>query len=130
MYTFKKEERLCSIKLIDELYNNGSSFLLYPFRVTWKTGIPSAHFPVQVVISVPKRKFKRAHDRNLLKRRIREAYRLHKSELLYSLLKEETNLLLGISYIGKEITDFQFIEKKLISVFEKLLKTCYEHTVE
>jgi len=121
MYKFSKEERLCSKKLLDELFHNGSSFLLYPFRVSWHPA--SLQVPVQVVISVPKRRYKHAVDRNLLKRRIREAYRLHKFDLLYQpLAGHSSQLLLGISYVGKEILEFTVIEKKLKEVLKKLLK--------
>lgn len=121
MYTFKKEERLCSKKLLDKLYHSGSSFLLYPFRLTWLvTEVLPADVPAQVVISVSKRKFKRAVDRNLIKRRSREIYRLNKAELLYSFL--EKPLLLGISYIGNEIADYPFMEKKLSQALLKLKK--------
>jgi ribonuclease P protein component len=68
MYTFKKEERLCNKKLIDELFHNGSSFLCYPYRVSWLTVEENAEFPVQVLIAVPKKRYKRAVDRNLVKR--------------------------------------------------------------
>lgn len=121
MYTFKKEERLCSKKLLDELFNNGSSFILYPFRISWLPSVLNSSTPAQVVINVSKRKFKRATDRNLLKRRIREAYRLNKAELLYSSLEEKNlQILLSINYVGKEITAYPFIEKKLKSALEKL----------
>jgi ribonuclease P protein component len=131
MYTFKKEERLCSKKLLEELFHNGSSFLLYPFRISWLKSFLSPDTPVQVVIHVSKRKFKRATDRNLLKRRIREAYRLHKGELLYSFLKEQNlQILLSINYIGKEISEYTLIEKKLISVLEKLKSSYDKHNLE
>ena len=120
MHTFKKEERLCNKKLLDELFHKGSSFLLYPFRVSW---LPSDHLPdvpVQVVINVPKRRFKKAVDRNLLKRRIREAYRLSKSEILYPFLRERgKKIVLSINYVGKEISEYPFIEKKLKATIEK-----------
>ncbi len=78
-FTFKKSERLSSKKDIQELFNNGSSFYLYPFKViTLPADTSKLH---QVLFSVPKRLFKRAVDRNLLKRRMREAYRLNNSEL-------------------------------------------------
>jgi ribonuclease P protein component len=130
MYTFKKEERLCSKKLLEELFHNGSSFLLYPFRITWLPSALHTDFPVQVVINVSKRRFKRATDRNLLKRRIREAYRLNKEEVLYSFLKgNNLQILLSINYVGKEIADYILIEKKLKTALEKLKKG-HEHTVE
>ena len=121
MFTFKKEERLCSKKLLDGLFSNGSSFLVYPFKVTHLRQTLEVKYPVQVVIVVPKRRFKRANQRNLIKRRIREAYRLHKSELLYPFLQEQKiQLLLSFQYVGKEIEDFKLIEKKLLAVFKQL----------
>lgn len=119
MYTFKKEERLCSKRLLTKLFHNGSSFILHPFRVTWMN--EALTVPAQLVISIPKRKFKRAVDRNLLKRRIREAYRLHKSQSLYPFLSQAP-ILLGITYIGKEITPYSHLEKKLVAIFGKLNK--------
>jgi len=132
MYTFKKEERLCSKKLLEELFHNGSSFLLYPFRIIW---LPSSHtdpgIPAQVVINVSKRRFKRAADRNLIKRRIREVYRLHKAELLYSfLIERESQILLSLNYIGKEISEYALIEKKLKASLEKLKSIYDKHVVE
>lgn len=131
MHTFKKEERLCSKKLIEELFHNGSSFLLYPFRVVWLEHSFPANVPVQVVINVPKRRFKKAVDRNLIKRRIREAYRLNKSAELYSFIEgAPAQLLLGIHYVGKDIAEYEFIEKKLklalIQLREAFLKSHIE----
>lgn len=122
MYTFKKEERLCSHKLIDKLFHNGSSFLLYPYRIIFLKADKPLPVKAQVVINVSKRRFKHAVDRNLIKRRIREIYRLHKSEKLYAHLAEGETLLLGIAYVGKEIHDYAFIEERL----QKALKNLQE----
>lgn len=131
MYSFSKEERLCSTKLIDKLFHNGSSFLLYPFRIIWLQEALPAEMPVQVLISVPKKKFKRAIDRNLLKRRIREIYRLQKAEHFYPFLTEHSlTILLGINYIGNEIGDYAFLEKKLHAAILKFKKTYLENHVE
>ena len=88
MYSFKKEERLCNVKLIEKLFTDGSSFLVYPFRIIWLSEVANSVHPVQVLISVPKKRFKRAVDRNLLKRRIRELYRIHKSEFLFHIYQD------------------------------------------
>lgn len=120
MYTFRKEERLCSRKHLDLLFKNGSSFLLYPFRVSYLFIDQPADVPAQVVINVPKKRYKRAVDRNLLKRRIREAYRLNKENQLYLPLPTDKGLLLfSIQFVGKDKYAFPFIEKKLIATFKR-----------
>ncbi len=121
---FKKEERLCSKKLLDELFKNGSSFLVYPFRVTWLLSSDDEQkFPAKVVVGVPKKRFKHSVDRNLIKRRIKEAYRLNKEIYFYQNLNNKSiKLIVAINYVGKEAHDFGFIEKKLRLVFEENLK--------
>ncbi len=125
MNTFKKEERLCSKKLIEELFHNGSSFLLYPLRIVWLKHSLPVNISAQVVINVSKRRFKRALDRNLIKRRIREVYRLNKTDNFYQFLNQNsTQLLLGINYIGKEIATYEVINKNLKLVLVKLQQIC------
>ncbi len=122
MYTFKKEERLCNKKLLEKLFRSGSSFLCYPFRVSWLQADAVLPATVQVVFAVSKKRYRRAVDRNLIKRRMRETYRLHKQDLLYAPLQEQNQqLIFSINYIGKEITDFKFMDKKMIKL---LLQTC------
>jgi ribonuclease P protein component len=131
MYSFHKEERLCSIKLIEKLFHNGSSFLLYPFRIVWLSEPLPPERPVKVLISVPKKKFKRAVDRNLIKRRVREIYRLQKSEHLYPFLNERSDsIILAINYIGNEIGEHAFLEKKFTAAILKLKKLYLESNVE
>jgi len=119
-YTFKKEERLCNKRLLAQLYQSGSSFLLYPYKVVFLPYTP-LNAPVQVVISVSKRRFKKAVERNLLKRRIREAYRLRKAEQLYTFLEDKaTGLLLSIQYVGKEIHDSTLLHCKMEQLLFRL----------
>ncbi|HEY2581409.1 MAG TPA: ribonuclease P protein component [Mucilaginibacter sp.] len=121
MYTFKKEERLCNKRLIDELFHNGSSFLCYPFKASWMLSHESVHFPVQILFSVSKKRFKKAVDRNLIKRRMREAYRLHKQECLYNMLDgADKKIVLSLGYIGKEIAPYDLIEKKMLKLLTLL----------
>jgi ribonuclease P protein component len=121
MNTFHKEERLCSRISLDLLFKNGSSFLVYPYRISYLFVASAPRFPAQVVINVAKKRFKRAVDRNLIKRRTREAYRLQKEQELYTLLPAADQLLLlSIQFIGKKVYDFSFMEKKLSAAFVRL----------
>ena len=117
-YYFKKEERLCNKRLINVLYESGSSFILYPYKVIFSP-CDQIDVPVQVLFSAPKRRFKKAVDRNFLKRRMREAYRLQKAISLYPFFKEHP-ILLSIQYIGKNIEGYHFIAEKMNKLFLKL----------
>lgn len=121
MNTFIKEERLCNKRLIDGLFHNGSSFLCYPFKVSWLPSSDPQSFPAQILFSVPKKRFKRAVDRNLIKRRMREAYRLHKQQYLYDILNDAgKKIIFSVGYIGKEITPYDFTEKKMLKLLAQL----------
>ena len=114
--SFSKEERINSKKTIEELFKKGSSSHSYPYLLKYLPANSSdCH---QVLISVSKKHFKKAVDRNLLKRRMREAYRKNKS-LLYPSSKK---FYIAIIYIGKEINPYQLMEHKLIKLMKRLPK--------
>ena len=125
-YTFPKEEHLCRKKLIEALFSKqSSSFGVYPLRIVWIPAPAPTSAPPQVLISVSKRTFKRAVDRNRLKRLIREAYRLNK----YRLTEQPEGhpiALLGIIFTGKEKSPLALVEKKLISAIHRLTGTTAE----
>ena len=120
MLTFKKEERLCNKKSIDFLFANGKSFYLNPFKIKWSYQDYNTNFPVQILIVVPKRYFKKAFERNKIKRQIREAYRFYKSDLYDSMKNSEKQIALAIIYNGKENFSYKLIEEKIILILQRL----------
>jgi len=117
-FEFRKEERLSKEKQIQELFDKGSSFYLFPFKITVLPN-PEDSYPVhQVLISVSRKLFKRAVDRNLIKRRIRESYRQQKN-----LLPEGPKFNIGFVYTHKEILLFEEIKKKMAQCLSKIPKS-------
>jgi len=118
--TFTKAERLSSRKLIELLFGSKQFFFQYPFKVLYQEIELKNQFPVQVLVSVSKRNFKKAVDRNRIKRLVREAFRKNK-ELLYETRKnKEKLLLLGLIYTGKTIPGYAEIEQKIILILHRL----------
>lgn len=117
---FQKEERLKSKIVFNELISEGNSTKAYPFVLIWKKVNNQQEFPMRIAISVAKKRFPLAVDRNEMKRKIREAYRLNKSKW-YEQLQDKYALL--IVYTSKEKMDTKSIEKKLIKVFDKFVET-------
>jgi ribonuclease P protein component len=122
MQTFKKDERLSSKKLIELLFSKGQSFKFHPFRVVWlRLGQPLPA-PVQVLISVSKKTFRHAVDRNFIKRRIREAYRCNKLPFYSFLNASNEYCLLALIYTGPRMVSSEEAEQKIILVLNRLQK--------
>jgi ribonuclease P protein component len=122
MYTFRKEERLHSKKAIDRLFAEGVSFYLDPFQVV-RTNEPfEAKSRVRVLISIPRKKIRKAVDRNLVKRRIREAYRLHKNPFSETLRQLNGYCTVALIYSAGKIAGYKEIEEKIILILERLQK--------
>lgn len=111
-HTLPREQRLRSKRLIDRLFVEGESGFCHPIRyvVLRET---STQPEVCVLVSVPKRHHKRAHTRNRLKRRLREAYRLQKEPLREQALRRGERIVLGLLYSGREESDYALIERSV-----------------
>ncbi|MFL5730014.1 MAG: ribonuclease P protein component [Cytophagaceae bacterium] len=118
---FPKTERLTSQKIIEELFSKGSSAYLYPFRLKMLGKSTENKALPQILITVPKKNFKRAVDRNRIRRQIREVYRKNKS-ILFSEKNVIMPLYLAIIYSAKEKIDYNELEKKLILIFSRFIK--------
>ena len=101
-HALPKCERLCSLRALRRLFEEGRSGFVYPFRYTYLTE-ESTSPSVEVLFSVPKRNHKRANKRNLLKRRMREAYRLNNGELKSEAIDHGKALDIAFIYSTKEV---------------------------
>lgn len=118
--TFRKDERLSRYGLIRKLFKEGSTFYHAQFRVTWmETGKPLP-FPAQVMMTVPKRYHHRAVDRNLLRRRMKEAFRLEKQLLYGAPGMKGKNIVLCLTCTSKEILPFDEVRGKIIVILQRL----------
>lgn len=117
--TFCKAERLCSHKVIEALFAGGNkSVSAYPIRAIF---MPVEQGNVQLLISVSKRHFKHAVDRNRIKRQIREAYRLNKQLLLGS-IPENKGLALAFIWLSDEKFPTAVVEEKIKKLLQKLIE--------
>ena len=122
--TFKKEERIVSNLLIETLFEKGNSQSLsaYPLRAVYlRTEHREGCEPVQLLISVPKKKFKHAVDRNRVKRQIREAYRKNKA-LLEGKVDEGQMLLIAIIWLSERHFATNEVEKRVVSLLKQMAK--------
>jgi ribonuclease P protein component len=122
--TFSKAERLCSKKWIEELYKNGTSFKIYPLKITFLPHLYHTEFPVMIMVSSPKHFFKHANDRNLTKRRMRESYRKNKHSLSAKCSLVELKYFISFQYAVKKIEPSVIIEGSIIRALQKI-----EHTL-
>jgi ribonuclease P protein component len=119
--TFSKSERLCSRKIITGLMENGNVFYMPFFKVIWLKSDLELPFPAQVAFSVPKRIFRHAVTRNLLKRRMREAYRKNKYILYDFLGTENVRIVFLLIFRDVKVLDYLTIEKSMRKLIGKLI---------
>ncbi len=120
--TFKKGERLHSKKFIENLFSEGQSFYLYPFKIFYLNSESRQNYPAQILISVSKRSFRKATERNKVKRLVRETYRMNKEKLYNRREESKGQLLIGLIYTAKTIMTYAEIERKIILILQRLIE--------
>jgi ribonuclease P protein component len=112
-FTFKKEERITGNKRISTFFARGGSFLVYPFKVVFYECECTASEPVSILISIPKKRLKRATARNRMKRLVREAYRVNKELIPSHLLLDNHRIDIAFVYVKDELSDYDKVEKSV-----------------
>jgi len=118
--TFRKAEHLCSRNLITSVFEKGRVFYYTPFKVIWMDADLTISVPAQLLLTVPKRFMRKAWQRNLLKRLMREAYRKHKAQFYTVLQSKQKQCALAIVFTGKKIISAEDAEAAIILILRRL----------
>ena len=129
-FTLGKNERLKSRKLIEQLFSKGQRMALFPYRVFFLFEKNENQYPknkLQCGVGVSARNFKKAVDRNRIKRVTREAYRLQKTELDLQMKGHAQSLFVFLIYTGKELPAFTVVKEKMAIILQKLIIIAHEN---
>ncbi|MDR0793146.1 MAG: ribonuclease P protein component [Chitinophagaceae bacterium] len=128
-FSYGRIEKLKSKKQIEGLFAKGKSFNVFPLRVFYNLASAENNFPVKAAVGVSKRHFKKAVDRNRIKRLLREAYRTEKNELHVFLKNKNTNIVVFISYTDKELPEYNLVKSKVKYALQRLVKLLNENVI-
>jgi ribonuclease P protein component len=117
-HTFTKAERLCSHSRIGRLFAEGRSRASFPVKAIWLPASVPGPFPVQIAFAVPKSRFRRAVQRNRIKRQLREVWRHAKPEFYAALEREHLDLVL--LYQGKRLPTYEELTTSLAQILPEI----------
>ncbi|TVR78291.1 MAG: ribonuclease P protein component [Chitinophagaceae bacterium] len=112
-YGLSKKERLKNKPLIKALFESGEHLTISPIKFLWLRTEFQEPYPAQVIFAVPTKTFRKAFERNKIKRLLREAYRLHKPEIYKIFNSDESQYALGLIFISRKKVTFEVICKSL-----------------
>lgn len=115
-----KAEKLCSRTAITRLFDTGKSSVAYPLRIVMAESARKEGATAQFMITVPKKKIRKAVGRVLIRRRIREAYRLNRRLFLPQLEKSGVKMDIAFIYIAQELSEYSLIERKMQKLLEAI----------
>lgn len=119
-FKLKKDEKLCSRTAVDLLFGEGKSLMAFPLRAAYRLR-PRGEHPVQFLISIPKKRIRHAVGRVTLRRRVREAYRLNRRELLQAPLGETAwGVDIAFVYLDSSLAPYSVINEKMISLLNRI----------
>jgi ribonuclease P protein component len=122
MFEFPKKQKLCSETIIKEMFSDGKSLTTTIFRLVWIDDKSEDEILVKSIIVVPKKKIRLAVKRNVISRRMKEAYRLHKIELENILNDKKLQLSIAMIYQKDKILPYETVEQEIKLILERLIK--------
>lgn len=123
LFSFPKQERLCLQDRIESVYSEGKGLVAYPLRVAYRLEPSVEDEPTAcMLVSVAKRRFRRANRRNRIKRLVREAYRLNRRSFVSVLESKSLRIDLAFMMISDDMPDYETIEKAILKAFKKILQ--------
>jgi ribonuclease P protein component len=129
LFTYSKNEKLKSRKMTNLLFTSGKTFSVFPLKVFYMQPAGEMDFNAKVGVGATTRNFKKAVDRNRIKRLLREAYRTEKLPLQNYLNEEKKQIVFFILYFDKTLPEKNIIKNKMPLVIEKLLKLLNEKNI-
>ena len=125
-YKLNKDEKLCSRTAVNSLFDQGKSLMAFPLRAAYRIR-PQGDHPVQFLISIPKKRIRKAVGRVLLRRRTREAYRLNRRSLLFpALLQHDCGVDIAFVYLDSNIAPYNVINEKMTLLLNRIARAVSE----